>query len=357
MTILKRIFLATLIMLFYTTPTTTYAVSEKMSTYSQIGGGLVAGAVAGLASHITMKKPLITTLIGLGVGGLSWLILHHYLSQLTPTGRMNAATKVMKWVESDSFLSQNFATMEEFITYINTHFGSNHSLTAARKQLEKLHDGCQEALSLANQALQDTNEKDAKTTCENFIGKTSDLVQALKIKSSWATVREVEVNLCKIEENQIFSHDFATDEDLINYVTTSFETACPLALAYNHAMDLKKVLENSLQTIELVSHETLENNSPGITATCKDFSARIQLLLNALANRINLISIHKDYKFQALLYEKNQLDEQVKELKGQCSHLHGQLHDLQRQVSSLRLQTQQQYIRELQMQNGLLLKR
>jgi len=358
---LKQVFLAALIMLFCTTPKTTYAVSEKTSTYSQIGGGLAAGAVAGVISNLAVKNPLVTTLASLGVSGLSWFILHHYLSKLTPTSRINAATKIMQWVESDSFLSQNFATMEEFITYINARFGSDNSLTAARKQLEKLLDGCQEARSLAKQALQDARGNDAKTTCENFLCRTSSFIQALEVASRWIRIRDFainlcnierrfEIDLCKIEEDQIFSHDFTTDEDLINYVTASFGTTWPLILGYNHAIDLKKALEDFLLRVDQFSRDALEYNSPRCTVMCKEFSTRIQLLLNALPNKISLISTQKDYKFQDLLYKNNQLTEEVQSLGGQCSSLDSQLSDMQRQVSSLQCQVQQQEIMQWQLQ-------
>lgn len=339
MNFLKQISLFVFITLFCTTPKIVYAVSEKKSTCAQIGSGLVAGAIAGVISHLAENRPLMTTLISLGACGFSWLILHHYLSRLTPKSRMDAAIEIMKLVKADSFLSQNFTTMDECITYINSHFRSNDLLAEARRRFEELLNCCEEALSLARQALQDTGEKNMKIMCELFIERTSDLVQALKIKLSWVACREVEVNLCKIEKDKIFLHDFATGEDAIDYVTNSFGADYPLVLAYNYAIDLKKKLENSLQILE---HEVVENNLPGMAVKSKELEAKIQLLLNALANKISVISTHKDYKFHALSYENKFLSQQLGRLQNQCSSLTAEISHLQSQLSNLRLSQEYQ---------------
>jgi hypothetical protein len=339
MKFLQQMFLSILTVSLCIVPHMSYALSEKAAACIPICGGVAIGAAAGSASHLTMKRPLVTALASIVAGGVSWIALHHWLSKLTPKNKINAAVKIIQGVKSDSFLSQRFLNMKEFESYINNRFGPDNSLTAADKKIEELQDGCEEALSLIQQALQDSEENAIKTVYEKIQISVETFVQVLDIASTWATVREVETDLCVVEANPILSPDMITAEDIIKNSNISDDSEIPLVIAYNKAMSLKEALENSLETIDYISNETLIKDDTGIMASCNELRAKIHVLFNTLVNKMKVITTHKEYRYQVLVYEKDQLNEELKRLKQEIGNLQGLVDQQRRQIESLRTQS------------------
>jgi hypothetical protein len=339
MKFLQQVFLSVFTISLCMTPRTSYALSEKAAAYIPICGGVAIGAAVGSVSHITIKRPLATALTSIVAGGVSWVVLHHYLSKLTPKNKINAAIKIVQMVKTDPFFSQHFVTMKEFESYINNRFGPDNSLTAADKKIEELREGCEEALALIQQALQDSEENAIKTVYEKILMSVENLVQVLDIASTWATVREVEQDLCVVEANPILSPDVTTADDIIKNGNISDDSEIPLVIAYNKAMSLKEALENSLETIDYISNEILIKDDTGIMASCNELRAKIQALFNTLINKMKVITTHKEYRYQVLVYEKDQLNEELKRLKQEIGNLQGLVDQQRRQIESLRMQS------------------
>lgn len=142
-------------------------VSERTAKIAPIVGGIAVGAGAGLLSHFlilkqfqclrdkTSERAIISVLIGLIAGGLTWYGLDVWLSSLTPRGKYLTAYKLVKLLEGDGFLNREFTTSDDLIGATNTYFGTSWPLVLAREYLTLKKNNLVKAANLIHEIYQE----------------------------------------------------------------------------------------------------------------------------------------------------------------------------------------------------------
>jgi hypothetical protein len=253
------------------------------------------------------------------------------MSKLTPTSRIQAATKLLHLIESDSFLLRVFATKEEFLNYIN----ADTSLDAIHNKIDEFRNNCDQILQLVQFAQEDCEPEEITPQFENLKKNVSLINKTLTNKLNWVKIREIEINLQKIERTQ-----FIVQADLINYINTHFGTSWPLVLARDHIINLTQSLETSSKSIEHIVGDITEKDFPGMITACKELGDKTQLLITMLADKINVILKHPDYNFQVGFYEKHQEEElkaRLTQIESYVGNLRAEVNGLRADVSSLRI--------------------
>lgn len=130
------------------------AIHENTAKIGSIGGGVAAGTLSAWLTSLVLNqssqstKLVVSGLVGLGVGGISWYLLDKYLHTLTPTGRFRAASDLISFVETDSLTVRNFQISEEIISHVNGRFGTSWPLVLARNQFMTMRNSLATAYSL-----------------------------------------------------------------------------------------------------------------------------------------------------------------------------------------------------------------
>ena len=170
------------------------AISEKAATIGAIGGGVVGGLITGGATYALMPQAIEPTafknsvpplIVGLGTAVVSWWLLDRWLSMLTPKGRLSAATKIIRWIETDSFMMREFTSSEELVSYINIRFGTSWPLVFAREHLMQLTEGIEEVLHLLRLIHQDVEGDclwEITTKCKELEVRVQTLTHALEVR-------------------------------------------------------------------------------------------------------------------------------------------------------------------------------
>ncbi|MBY0353166.1 hypothetical protein K2W90_02265 [Candidatus Babeliales bacterium] len=184
------------------------AIHENTATFGAIGGGVAAGALSAWLtslilntrpttidinnvpkkldfSHLTnSNKLIISSLVGLGVGGVSWYFLNKYLHTLTPTGRFRAASDLIYFVETDSLIARNFKSTDEIISHANGRFGSSWPLVLARNEYTTMKNALTTAYGLLSASGSEAAGKpeygDLCTRCKTQQEKIGVLAEVLE---------------------------------------------------------------------------------------------------------------------------------------------------------------------------------
>ncbi len=333
MKFLQQMYVSIFIISLCITPSTTYAISESAATYLPLCGGIAAGTVAGGISHFIIKKPSVTTLVSLAAGGITWGALYLHLSKLTPKNKITAALKLLQAVGSDSLLQQKFTTMKAFEIYSNDCFGIKGSVL---NQISKIQTDCEGILSLLQQAIKESEDATIVATAKNLTERTNALIQSLNIINTWATLRDIKVNLQNIEVSPFLAYDSIINQNA--FITRVSPHDFPLVIACNKATTLKNTIQNHLQTIDHILSDASTKDSPGIATTCEELKARESLLLNTINNTINSLLSHKDYRLQYLLYTKQQQEKELQQLNSEITRLKSQVSSLSNVINQQKQQ-------------------
>lgn len=166
------------------TETSVNAISDKAAALWSMGGGAALGTLAGALTYVnTDENNVAGTLVGLGVGGLAWWIVASALSELTPSGRIKAASKIINTIEADSFITHEFATNDDLLSYVIGQFGPNWPLVLARKHVVFLAD--QLRLALAYLVYPDIGNDEASeiaATCRRLEVRAQSLAPILEAR-------------------------------------------------------------------------------------------------------------------------------------------------------------------------------
>ncbi len=157
---MKRRYILTLISLL-SLNTSVSPISENTANIGSIGGGAVTGALSAWLTSLALNqrnatndtlspstKYAIAGLVGAGVGGLTWYGLNQYLHTLTPTGRFRAASDLIMFAETDSFITRKFQSVNEIINHANGRFGTSWPLVLARNHCMTIRNSLSTAYSL-----------------------------------------------------------------------------------------------------------------------------------------------------------------------------------------------------------------
>ena len=134
-----------------------YPLSENTAKIGSFAGGTAAGVGTGLITYFVILKQsnmdptvkaIVSSLAGVGVGGLTWWILDSILTSMTPTAKFKSASKIIAFIELDSLVSRNFGSSEELVNHVNTRFGTSWPLAIARNHTQGLINDLSHAHSI-----------------------------------------------------------------------------------------------------------------------------------------------------------------------------------------------------------------
>lgn len=131
---------------------TAQPISEKTAEFVSVAGGTIIGGISGITTYALLANDTpknvnipLSALVALGAGGVSWWCLSNFLFQFTPQGKylqtaaiVQKATRIVRSVELDSLLQNNFDCGLDVIGHINIKFGTNWPLVLARRHLNHL---------------------------------------------------------------------------------------------------------------------------------------------------------------------------------------------------------------------------
>jgi len=155
-----------------------YAIHEAGFAFN----GTTAGAYdRGVGANVAIGA----TLIALLVAGVSWSFVHALLVEQTPQEKIDAARKIIRWVEADSLVTNDFFTYGDFERHCSNRFGTSWALVLAHAHTRKLANDLDEVLQLIKQIRRDCSAGDClwvSTECNKLERRVAFLAAVLEAR-------------------------------------------------------------------------------------------------------------------------------------------------------------------------------
>ncbi len=186
------------LLLFSTSVTQVHSLTENAATGYSVGGGVIAGAVAGAITYDLIQQPfhqngaqeaLISLGVGAVVGGVSGLLMYWGLYQYTPKARIYAASRIISNVSKNRLASPNaFETDEELFSDATARFHVRWPIAQAHELTIALFDDLSNAAALLDLAATDTQNQLEISEIEKLSGKIEPL--AIKLQKHATAFQE-----------------------------------------------------------------------------------------------------------------------------------------------------------------------
>ena len=172
------------LILLGTSVTHVHSLTENTRTGISIGGGAVAGVITSAMVYTAMDRnqdyrTLATIGAGLGVAGVTGLVLYYALGQFTPTARVAQALRIINAIEQHQ-LGNEFDAKEELFSYATGRYHVRWPIAEGHEHCIALLGNLNAGLVLLNLAAADAPDAILMNEIERLSRKISPLSKILQ---------------------------------------------------------------------------------------------------------------------------------------------------------------------------------
>lgn len=340
-------------------------ISEEEALLAASTGGMLTGTAAGAGAYFLFRnndnQDLRNTVVGstaVLAGALSAYLIHKYLYVKTPSYAIEQAEKFIHDVTSDTLISQEFASDDDFIHYIRFMTVQSNPLDCAQSTLNLLQKNLNDAENWLNKACQglldDSGNSRLQTQYKELKSQLTILRTIIKAKYLLVTVHiehdKTTHTTRRIMDDRLLAKD--NPDELVWYAAAHFGTSWPLVLARDHFVKLTGDLETARHSLDYIRKNLAGiSNQEGWASFLYLQEQHIVNLSKAIEIRMATIIQYPTYSFQVELKEHNHAQEQRQKYEKELEQQRRKELERQRQHEKEMLAEQQRrHERELEAQ-------
>jgi hypothetical protein len=281
----------------------------------------LAACSAGAAGFLAYKLPwtknvqsrAAKSLIVLGSALFFGLISEYFFQKFTIEGRLDSIDTILEDLSAHPLFSRMFYSTEDLLQFLNTQYSSIDEVKDETKKISNKTKSLFAFIKRINKKASQTpfyeqyktHKEELDVIMKHLESVTSKILQIQKEGVVKEKIGKIKALLIQIENSELLSHDFSSNENVVRSINTKFNSGWPL-------IDAKVAMNNSYNSLKYINQEIqdmfqyidLNTNSPTIEILSSmqkrtvDTDRKIKTTISCIIN-------HSDYQNQLFNYEKH----------------------------------------------------